>query len=80
MNEAILIWVYLSLGNVTILAKVIILSILGIFGGVAFINAVGVAEMRASEKDYDDRWENYRSMIKMIWVKMHIQNNLLNKQ
>jgi hypothetical protein len=70
MSEAILIWIYLSLGNASNLATVIICIATACFLGFVIINAIGVAEMSVNEVGYDDRWENYKGMIKSTWAKM----------
>ncbi len=70
MSEAILIWVYLSLGGLVTLSIVAISIFTVFFGFFVVINATIVADMVAREEGYDDRWSNYRKMIKSTWDKV----------
>ncbi len=77
MNEAILIWIYLILGNVLEFATVIICIATGCFLGFVILSAIDVSDHNKYGDKYDDKWKNYRGMIKSTWAKMPIKTTAL---
>ena len=77
MNEAIMIWLYLSLGGVVKLATLAICCALAFFCTFALFNALVTSDIGCCSNDYNDRWVNYRLRIKMIWGKMPTKTIIL---